>query len=71
MSSIKRFQTSSLLTFLIEDLRFDFNHEDVCKRYCLFGDHGGSMRSQILLFFELESICTFSSEGLGGGGASL
>ena len=34
----------------IEDLRSDYNHEDVCKSYCLFGGHGGSVRLQVILF---------------------
>ena len=38
----------------IEDLRSDYNHEDVCKSYCLFGGHGGSVRLQVILFVELE-----------------
>ena len=39
---------------LINDMRFEFRHEDVYKSCCLFGDHGLSLRLQVPLFVELE-----------------
>lgn len=48
------FPNQRFVSTLINDMRFEFRHEDVYKSCCLFGDHGLSLRLQVPLFVELE-----------------
>lgn len=48
------FPNQWFVSTLINDMRFEFRHEDVYKSCCLIGDHGLSLRLQVPLFVELE-----------------
>lgn len=50
------FSNERFVSTFIEDLRFDFSHENVCKSYHFFDDHGGSAHLQVILLVELEWV---------------